>query len=1332
MTGTAAFNAGSLYQHSQDGGTIPTATWDVASTVAVTGVISTAPGGVGQSFGNFTWNSPGQNTYIYLGGSLTTVRGNFTLVNTGPYTLSLDYSTGFTLNIGGDLIVQGGNLDYTTYSSPTINLAGNYNQTGGTVGYGAISGNTTFNFTGAGKTFTLSAGTFNTANVNLNVNNGASLTLNNGLAMASGQTMAVQSGGTLNTATSVVSGAGTFTLASGGTLGIGSTAGITTVGNATGNIQTTTARNFDVGANYTYNGGVAQVTGNGLPATVANLTVSVGGTYVTLTNGLTVTTLTTVDTGTVLDQNCTLALSSGSLTVSGSYINCNSTSAGGTGTLTLGSGGVGGLTVNGGGSFDYVGTGTITLGGNVSNSGAVRVWGTTTRTGGTPSCITASRATIASSPATTSRNWTGSGMFTMVSLNVTYQAGTAPITVYNTGTFANNGANWTSASTTCAGPPAAPTLVRFHAFSAVPQDGGVLLRWRSGYEVDNLGFHVYRDGVRLTPSLVAGSALLAGRTALTAGNAYTWFDAEGTASSTYTIEDLDLSGVKAVNGPFGVEPAPAAPSRTSRAAAGSRPTRADAADVADAPSRSRLIGELGRPGSGASRWFHTSAVDGAAGDVTAAAPPPAADAPSGPPVALAGGQALGATATAGTATTQITASQTRQQYTLASGKAVKLGVRQEGWYHVDAGQLTAAGMPASASPAMLQLFVNGQEQDLLVSQQGGRVTAVEFYATGVDTPWSDTQVYWLTWGAQVGQRIQATSAKAKGTAPTSFPFTVAWTPRLVSISALNTGDADSFFGPVLTPDDPVTQVLPVTHLSAGTPGASTLQVRMQGATAGPHVVQVTLNGLGLGSLVFADQESGVASFAVPTASLAAGATLTLTAQGAGNDVTLVDTVTLTYPHLYAADGDTLRCTASAGPSVKITGFSSSQVRVMDITDPANVTAPQGTVAPQPGGGYAITVVPSGGGTRTLLAFTAAQMEPPASVEANQPSSWHTAQAGATLVILSHGDFVGSLAPLVALRRAQGLKVAVVDVEDVYDEFSFGGSSPYAVKSFLATASTAWKTKPRWVLLVGDATLDPRDYLGSHQVNYVPVELVATAQLRTVSDDWFVDFDLDGVPELAIGRLPVQAASDAAALVAKIVAYDQAGAAAWKNQALLVAGANDADDDFEGNIAAVKALLPAKMHVTQILQGSDPNAAGDVLAALNSGQGLVNFSGHGSVEIWEGDLFTSDAASVLSNGGATPFVVSMTCLNGFFGNVGTFSLAEAVLEAPGGGAVGVWASSGLTELPPQATLNQAMITALYGGGSITVGEAAVAAKKAVSDPDVRRTWILFGDPSMKIR
>jgi len=55
-----------------------------------------------------------------------------------------------------------------------------------------------------------------------------------------------------------------------------------------------------------------------------------------------------------------------------------------------------------------------------------------------------------------------------------------------------------------------------------------------------------------------------------------------------------------------------------------------------------------------------------------------------------------------------------------------------------------------------------------------------------------------------------------------------------------------------------------------------------------------------------------------------------------------------------------------------------------------------------------------------------------------------------------------------------------------------------------------------------------------------------------------------------------------------------------------------------------------------------------------------------------------------------------------------------------------ASSGLTASAGQSTLNQARVSALCGGQSLTIGEAAAAAKKAGSNLDIRRTWILLGD------
>jgi hypothetical protein len=140
-------------------------------------------------------------------------------------------------------------------------------------------------------------------------------------------------------------------------------------------------------------------------------------------------------------------------------------------------------------------------------------------------------------------------------------------------------------------------------------------------------------------------------------------------------------------------------------------------------------------------------------------------------------------------------------------------------------------------------------------------------------------------------------------------------------------------------------------------------------------------------------------------------------------------------------------------------------------------------------------------------------------------------------------------------------VVLADLEDVYDEFSFGVKSPKAIKDFLSFAKTKWRKSPRFVLLVGDASFDPKNYYGFGYWDFVPTKLIDTQYLETASDDWFVDSNDDGLPEMAIGRLPVRTLEEAKILVSKTLTYEQTGA---QRVALLVADKIEDDDfDFEG-------------------------------------------------------------------------------------------------------------------------------------------------------------------------
>ena len=365
----------------------------------------------------------------------------------------------------------------------------------------------------------------------------------------------------------------------------------------------------------------------------------------------------------------------------------------------------------------------------------------------------------------------------------------------------------------------------------------------------------------------------------------------------------------------------------------------------------------------------------------------------------------------------------------------------------------------------------------------------------------------------------------------------------------------------------------------------------------------------------------------------------LTAEGGSSDISLVDYVRLTYAHTLTADADSLFFTAK-GQAVNISGFSSNAIRVFNLTNPKVPVEVTGTVSSQPNG-FGVTI--AGMKATALLAITDANAKHPAAIVAHQPSSLHAGGNGANLVIITNQAFANQIEPLRALRQSQGYKVMVADVEDIYAEFGYGLHDPSAIRDFLlgqyplVTATAICDAR-------GSASLDPRNYLGIGNLDFVPTKLIDTSNMETASDDWLVDFNGDGAPDMAIGRLPVRTADEATLVVAKIIAYDQAPKA---NGLLLVSDLNDGLD-FAGANSKISAIAPTGLAVSTIVRASDPTAArNELLNLLSQGQQIVNYEGHGSVNLWRAGLLSDNDAATFSNHQPSPLLVTMTCLNGYF-------------------------------------------------------------------------------------
>jgi len=577
----------------------------------------------------------------------------------------------------------------------------------------------------------------------------------------------------------------------------------------------------------------------------------------------------------------------------------------------------------------------------------------------------------------------------------------------------------------------------------------------------------------------------------------------------------------------------------------------------------------------------------------------------------------------------------------------------------------------------------------------------------------------------------------------SYQGTVQQKDRSVFCAALENGDTENWFGPLIT--STLTEVtVQLSRVDPAAPGRAHLEVALQGVTTDTevdpdHTVAVSVNGVEVGELVFDGRNRGVQRFEVTHSLLLEGAnTVGLAARGA-SDYSLIDTLNLTYWHTYQAEADRLRFTVEGSRHIQVGGFASGAIRLIDITNPAAPQEVKGTLVPESGGYWAISAQAPGAGIRTLLAFTEATMAAPASVEANTVSTWNAAGKEHDYLVVTDSTFAPSLAGLVALRAKQGHTAAIVDIEDVYDEFSFGQKTPQALKDFLTRAGTSWTQPPEFVVLAGDATVDPRDYAGFGVADFVPTKLVAmeSVELETATDDWFADSDDNGIAEVAVGRLPIRTVEQADAMVAKLVSYADAAAGAWTKRALMLADAADPTWNFAEDAARLAAAVPSGFTGQQI-KADDLGASAasaELIAQVNAGQLLVTYLGHGSTYVWgkDANLLTRD--NIVNDwrpGARLPVVVAMNCLNGFFhGIYGEESLAETFLRAPEG-AVATWASSSTTHAAPQAIVSQRFFELALTGQYVSVGQAIVAAKQAVSDLDVRRSWIFFGDPAMRLK
>lgn len=670
------------------------------------------------------------------------------------------------------------------------------------------------------------------------------------------------------------------------------------------------------------------------------------------------------------------------------------------------------------------------------------------------------------------------------------------------------------------------------------------------------------------------------------------------------------------------------------------------------------------------------------------------------------------------------------QRIVASKPGAKISVRKDGFYRVSAAELISANFQINSDPTRWRLFTNGVEQAIVV---GPNREYIEFYGRGIDTPETDTRIYYLVADTVVGKRIGTRVLRRLPGAATAtrFPVVVQRKQRTTYYDKLFNGPGENYTGNLIF-NDPFTYNFNLSSVDFSSPTAE-VTINCFGFTNNPHALRARINGNDVGVFTQFGEVYFSGTYTVPTSQLQEGANVLELRPSSPGDQNLFDNIEVSYQRTYATSEDRISFSTPGYRQVNLSGFSTSSVRVFDVTfegDPvllANVPVEQG---PQ---GFTARI-PS---TRMMVGYAlenTALLQSPAVVE-NLPSTLSASTNQADMLIISHSapSFLGPAETWAAYRRSVtggALNARVVDVADIYDEFSYGVVSSEALKSFMQYTVTDWVTDPRYVMLIGDSTVDLRNYEGYGNYNLVPTESVTNILQESVSDEALGDFDGDGLADIAIGRIPARNGAQVTTAYNKTVRYEATQQSF--NRGVLFAHDVPLGFDFENMSQQLSRQLPPGTPFNMVSSG-DANARGTLVSRMNEGKFLVNYSGHGAAGLWaNSSFFNNNTVPELTNIGNPSIYSALTCLNGFFVRQNVDSLAEVLLFAPNGGAAAVWASS--TETTPDIQLTMALryFNQMSSGNIERMGDLIKDAKTAIDfGADVRLSWVLIGDPALRV-
>jgi hypothetical protein len=488
--------------------------------------------------------------------------------------------------------------------------------------------------------------------------------------------------------------------------------------------------------------------------------------------------------------------------------------------------------------------------------------------------------------------------------------------------------------------------------------------------------------------------------------------------------------------------------------------------------------------------------------------------------------------------------------------------------------------------------------------------------------------------------------------------------------------------------------------------------------------------------------------------------------GAASQVSLgwLDWFEILYRRRLEADNDLFVFTSpdtSAVINYEISKFSTRDTHVFDVTDHNSVKQVTNLAFDAADASIVrFQLSQTNGSIRELIAMGPKGYKTAANVKRISNSNLHGNITGADFVILTPSDFSSEAQRLKAHReQTDPMTVSVVNLDQLFNEFSSGNPDPIAIRDFLKYVQSAWKKAPQYVLLFGAGSYDYKN-IKTPATNWIPPYETLESNIKVLtlaSDDYFVFLDPNTqIISMAIGRLPVRSVTDAQTVVNKIISYESSASFdSWRNRITFVAddGLTSTGDDFDTHTSQSEEL--AQLHtpdsftkdkiyiveyptVNTSTGRTKPTANQAIDEAINKGTAILNWTGHGNTLQWahENVFSISQDFPLLNNKGKLFFLVAATCDYARYDDPppDDVSAGEQLLLMADRGAVGEVTPDRVVYSGDNAILNQAFYDNLLKmdsqGKPVRLGDAMWQTKQILNSTNDQKHHLL-ADPTMRL-